>query len=65
MTPNHDTADEAARRFVTTLGQRAETVALLEARMYRTLVDWFADWRLLGERLRGEAAFEAFTRTTG
>jgi hypothetical protein len=28
-------------------------------------VNRFADWRLLGERLRGEAAFEAFTRTTG
>jgi hypothetical protein len=48
-----------------TLGQRAEAAALLEDRMYRILVSSVADWGLLGERLRGEPAFEAFVRTRG
>jgi hypothetical protein len=47
------------------LSQRAEAAALLEDRMYLMLVNWFADWRLLGKRLRGEPAFEAFVRTRG
>ena len=47
------------------LGQRAEAAALLEDRMYRIFVNWFADWGLLGERLRGEPAFEAYVRWRG
>jgi serine/threonine protein kinase len=47
------------------LGQRAEAAALLEDRMYRIFLNWFADWDLLGERLRGEPAFEAYVRQRG
>ncbi len=56
---------EARAEILATLGQRAEAAALLEDRMYRMLVNWFADWGLLGERLRGEPSFEAFVRTRG
>ena len=47
------------------LGQRAEAAALLEDRMYQIFLDWFADWGLLGERLRGEPAFEAYVKPRG
>jgi hypothetical protein len=56
---------EARAEILATLGQRAEAAALLEDRMYRMLVGSFAEWGLLGERLRGEPAFEAFVRTRG
>jgi hypothetical protein len=56
---------EARAEILAMLGQRAEAAALLEDRMYRIFLNWFADWGLLGERLRGERSFEAFVRTRG
>jgi len=56
---------EARVEILATLGQRAEAAALLDDRMYRMLINWFNDWGLLGERLRGEPSFDAFTRTRG
>ena len=56
---------EARAEILATLGQRAEAAALLEDRMYRMLVNWFAEWGLLGERLRGEPAFEAYVKPRG
>ena len=47
------------------LGQRAESASLLEDRMYRIYLNWFADWGLLGELLRGEPAFDAYVRGRG
>jgi hypothetical protein len=52
-------------KILAMLGQRAEATALLEDRMYRIFVNWFADWDILGEQLRGDPAFEEFVRLRG
>jgi hypothetical protein len=44
------------------LGRRAEAMAILNDRMYRIFVNWYADFGLLGELLRGEPAFEEYIR---
>jgi hypothetical protein len=56
---------EARVEILATLGQRAEAASLFEDRMYRMLFNWCADLGLLGERLRGEPAFEAYVKPRG
>jgi len=55
----------ARAEILSALGQRAEAAALLEDRMYRIFLNWFAEWGILGERLSGEPTFEAYVRRRG
>jgi len=55
----------ARAEILAVLGQRAEAGGLLEPRMYRIFVNSFADWGLVGERLRGEPTFEEYVRRRG